>query len=209
MKKLFILLCFCQVGLAQENATPPHRFLGLGYKLGAFQTSELNGSFSPLNRLFLSVDPVKFLRADLQYGVMKSTNQQVVSDPFSGVKTTYDLENSNSMMQIGVFGTIHLDDMLLFIGLRYGFTNGKSEYLQSTWTGTTQVYTIESNKVKGSNVSPVLGAEYRFGNRFAVGAELSYLIMKQTNDPGSPNAQNTESKMNLIETAAFFRFFPF
>jgi len=112
-------------------------------------------------------------------------------------------------MQFGVFGTLNLDDMLLFAGVRYGLNRGESENLQSMWNGSNITYFTQTDKIKGSSLAPVLGAEYRFGNRFAVGAELSYMMMSSTFTPSSPNSQAQDSKFKLFETAAFFRFFPF
>ncbi len=208
MKKIITLLLLANLSLAQESTDPKHRYLGLGFKLGAFQTSELYGSLYPVNRLFLSVDPIKYLRVDVQWGINNRTEEQIASYP-NGTTQSFDLEEKSSILQFGIFGTFNLDDLLLFGGIRYGISKGSDEYLNSNWNGQTIEYSILSNNRKGNSLAPVIGAEYRFGNRFSVGAEISYLIMNETFTPGTTGAVPLDNKLNLTETSAFFRFFPF
>lgn len=203
MKKIIVLLLLCDLGLAQEVKENTPRYVGIGYKLGVFQTSDLYSNFSPVNRFLLNVDPIKYLRLDVQYGFSNASNEQFIN--YVGGPQKVTLDNKKSVLQFGAFGTYAFDDMLMYLGIRYGFSNASND--QISYTGLS--YTIETNKENSNILSPVLGAEYRFGNRFSVGAELSYLIIKSEYDPGNLNAQNTNSSLNLLETTAFFRFFPF
>ena len=212
MKKTIVLLFLAQFAIAQETASPPgqskaHRYFGIGYKLGMFQTSELN-NFMPVNRLLLSIDPIKFFRIDVQWGISNGTQQTLVQTS-SGANTTYNLDSKNSVMQFGAFGVYPADDMLLFFGLRYGITKGMNEYLNSSFGPSGPVYTTEERSLDSKIISPVIGGEYRFGNRFAVGAELGFLMVKQTSNDGNAGSPDLEGKQTLLETCAFFRFFPF
>jgi len=204
MKKIIALLFFANLGLAQEASEPAHRYLGIGYKLGIFQTSDLYSNFTPVNRLMVNVDPIKYLRIDVQWGASKSENEQYYYTGM-GQQQKLVLETKNSVMQFGAFGTYDFDDMMMYLGVRYGFSNGS--YDQVNYSGT--MYVTETNTEKSTILSPVLGGEYRFGNRFSVGAEVSYMMINSEMNPANPLALNTNSKLSLIETTAFFRFFPF
>lgn len=205
MKKIIVLMLLANLSLAQEATDKPHRYLGLGYKLGIFQTSELYSNFiTPVNRLMVNVDPIKYLRIDVQWGASKSENEQYFNTGM-GQQQKLVLETKNSVLQFGAFGTYNFDDMMMYLGVRYGFSNGS--YDQVSYSGT--MYVTETNEEKASLLSPVLGGEYRFGNRFSVGAEVSYMMINSEMNPANPLALNTNSKLNLIETTAFFRFFPF
>jgi hypothetical protein len=204
MKKILALLFLAQLGSAQEPSEKAHRYLGIGYKLGVFQTSDLYSDFSPVNRLVLNVDPIKYLRIDVQYGFSNSSNEQYMNTG-TGTQQKLTLESKNSVLQFGAYGTYEFDDMLMYLGFRYGFGNGSSD--QISFSGT--MYITETDTEKSSILSPVLGAEYRFGNRFSVGAEISYLIVNREFNPAAINAQNTNSSLKLLESSAFFRFFPF
>lgn len=203
MKKILVLLLLANVCAAQETTEKAHRYLGLGYKLGIFQTSDLYSNFAPVNRLMVNVDPIKYLRIDVQYGFSNSSNEQFMYN--GGVQQKVTLDSKKSVMQFGAFGTYEFDDMMMYLGFRYGF--GKASNDQINYTGT--MYVTETNREKSNILSPVLGAEYRFGNRFSVGAEISYLIVNSEYDPANINAQNTNSSLKLLESNAFFRFFPF
>ncbi|MCU0359430.1 MAG: outer membrane beta-barrel protein [Bacteroidia bacterium] len=204
MKKILALLFLAQLGLAQEQSEKAHRYLGIGYKLGVFQTSDFYSNFSPVNRLVVNVDPIKYLRIDVQYGFSNSSNEQYMNTG-TGTQQKLTLESKNSVLQFGAYGTYEFDDMLMYLGVRYGFGNASSD--QISFSGT--MFITETNTEKSSILSPVLGAEYRFGNRFSVGAEISYLIVNSEFDPASINSQNTNSSLKLLESSAFFRFFPF
>lgn len=205
MKKILVLLFLANAVLAQEATVKHQRYLGIGYKLGVFQTSDLySNNIAPVNRVILNVDPIKYLRIDVQWGTANSKDEQYIYTGFQQQQKV-TLETKNTVLQFGAFGTYHFDDMLMYLGFRYGFSKGS--YDQVNFSGPT--YFIETNTEDATLLSPVLGAEYRFGNRFSVGAEVSYLMINSEFDPANALSLNTNSKINLIETSAFFRFFPF
>jgi hypothetical protein len=203
MKKIIVLLLLAQIGSAQETTDKAHRYLGVGYKLGVFQTSDLYSNFSPVNRLMVNVDPIKYLRFDVQWGASKTQNEQYFNTPNGQQKLT--LETKKSVMQFGVFGTYEFEDMMMYLGVRYGFSNAKDDDIDFSGMS----YFVVTNEEKGKILSPVLGGEYRFGNRFSVGAEISYMMINSEYDPYALGLQNTNSKLSMLETTAFFRFFPF
>ena len=203
MKKIIVFLFLANFSLAQEASDKPHRYLGLGYKLGIFQTSDLYSNFAPVNRLMLNVDPIKYLRIDVQYGFSNASNEQFMYN--GGVQQKVTLDSKKSVLQFGVFGSYEFDDMMMYLGVRYGFGNASNDQINYS----SPMYVTETNTEKSNILSPVLGAEYRFGNRFSVGAEISYLIINSEYDPANALAQNTNSSLKLLESTAFFRFFPF
>ncbi|HQQ95492.1 MAG TPA: hypothetical protein PLQ93_13140 [Bacteroidia bacterium] len=206
MKKILVLLVLTFGANAQNTGTTtiPQRYFGIGYRLGAFQTSELNSNFYPVNRLFLNVDPIKYLRADFQWGISNSSQERSITGG-TGIPQVLTMSVKNSVMMIGLMGTYQFDDLLMYCGLRFGNNKSSSDNLDYSSTG----YYIVTDELKGTSLAPVLGGEYRFGNRFAVGAEINYMMINQTMDPGSVGAPNMKSKQNLLETSAFFRFFLF
>lgn len=204
MKKILVLLLMANLCNAQEAVEKPHRYLGVGYKLGIFQTSDLYSNFTPVNRLLVNIDPIKYVRLDVQWGASKSENEQYMNSGI-GQPQKLTLESKSSVMQFGAFGTYEFDDMMMYLGFRYGFSKGS--YDQINYTGS--LYVTETNKETGTILSPVLGGEYRFGNRFSVGAEISYMMINTELNPANPSALNTNSKVTLLESNAFFRFFPF
>ncbi len=203
MKKFIVLLFLAQIGSAQETTDKAHRYLGIGYKLGVFQTSDLYSNFSPVNRLMVNVDPIKYLRLDAQWGASKTQNEQYYSSGAGMQK--YTLDSKKSVFQFGVFGTYEFEDMMMYLGFRYGFSNASNDYIN--YTGGMPIVVTDEEKAK--ILSPVLGGEYRFGNRFSIGAEISFMIINSVYDPYTPGLQSTNSKLSMLETTAFFRFFPF
>lgn len=204
MKNSFfcLLLAFTMQGNAQDEYK--HRYLGIGFKLGAFQTSDLDLNY-PVNRFYLNVDPIRYVRIDAQFGIRNSTRQQVQSTWPSGSQT-FDLHDKNAVWSLGAFGQYWFDDMSLYLGGRYGqmtYSNEDLEY--DSFTG---AYYVGKDKGVVNQWAVVTGGEYRFGKRFSVGAELSILMMSETFD-SSTSTTNIERKFTVFETSAFFRFYPF
>jgi hypothetical protein len=204
MKKLFLLLFLLANIAAKTQSEYKHRYIGLGCKIGVFQASELNMNM-PVNRVYFNVDPIKYARVDFQWGMSNNTSEQTVSIWPIGTQT-FKLKDKNSIWMVGAFGQYWFDDLLLYAGIRFGTMNYSDQSLNyDSFTG---LYSTVINKGKITLMSPTLGGEFRFGNRFSVGAETSFTKMKDTYQPiGSTNGIETIS--SLIETSAYFRFYPF
>ncbi|MBL7901362.1 MAG: hypothetical protein JNK73_05150 [Bacteroidia bacterium] len=196
MKKLILFLLFSQSICAQEQKLKPHRYLGLGFNFGSLQSTEF----------VLNVDPSKYLRTEFRYGQRKSS-EEVFYQNNNGQQLSANLLSTSRSMRLGLFGLLPIDDLLLFGGFRYSWGKSSNDYLgyDSFYMG---YYVYESTSLI-NQIETVLGAEYRFANRLALGAETAYILGKTDNSSTALNAQHGTNKQNYFRTTAFIRFFPF
>jgi len=194
---LFLFLLFAQFSRAQETSQEKHRYLGFGINLNNLESGVFRINF----------DPIKYLRTEVQFATQKSSEEVFYMNP-NGQNQTAELDSKYNQFAIGLYGTYPFAKALFYAGLAY--RQSKDSY-ESLDYGFIFPYSegVVNNQTSSKQYGPVIGAEYRFGNRFSLGAELGYWLGKQINTPGYTNSTPTESKSNLTQTSLFFRFFPF
>lgn len=195
----------------EETVEYKHRYFGIGYRLSTFSVSEIDMNY-PVNRLMINVDPIKYARVDFQYGMYKYINHTNITLPTGDRQEEFQYKSN--VILVGVLGQYWFDDMLLYGGVRFGRTAEIDEdyyidYPAPSFDPVVKYYTSTS---KYKMITPVLGGEYRFGNRFSVGAEISMLMTTYEYTSTHPNYTSSslpDDKSIMFETAAFFRFYPF
>lgn len=190
MKKVLFILLLSQCALAQQKQKAPHRFMGFGFNLATRQSTEF----------ILNVDPISHFRAEFRYGQMNSTREVFLNNG-----STTDLKSAYRTMRLGLFGLLPLDNMLMFGGFRYTWSKSSR---QNIYYENLSTYLTDFNYLT-NQIETVLGSEYRFANRLALGAEIAFCVGKTDYSSTAPNSQRGTNKQNYFRTTAFIRFFPF
>jgi len=197
MKPFFLLLLLLAQGtFAQQAQEKKHRYLGLGFNFGAPQSNEL----------VLNVDPLKYLRTEIRYGQRKSS-EEVFYQTTNNQQLPANLLSASRFIRLGLFGMLSLDDLLLFGGFRYSWGKSTNDYLG--YDSFNMAYYVYDATSLSNQIGTVLGAEYRFANRLALGAETAYIFGKTDQSNTGLNPQHGTNKQNFFRTTAFIRFFPF
>lgn len=196
MKSFFLLLLLAPCAFAQQAQEKKHRYLGLGFNFGAPQSNEL----------VLNVDPLKYLRTEIRYGQRKSS-EEVFYENIYNQQLSANLLSASRSIRLGLFGLLPLDDLLLFGGFRYTWGKYTNDYLGYD-PKSMGYYVYEANSLI-NQIETVLGAEYRFANRLALGAETAFILGKTDQNNTGLNPQHGTNKQNYFRTTAFVRFFPF
>ena len=195
----FILLFATQFALAQEATQAKHRYLGFGINLNNLES----GIFR------INCDPIKYLRTEIQFGSQKSSEDRWYTD-VNGQNQKAVLDSKNTQIAIGLYGTYPYEHALFYAGVAYRQTKNSYEDLDYNSFLPFPFYGgVVNNQNSTKQFGPVIGAEYRFGNRFSLGAELGFWFVKEKNIPGYTNSVPTENTNNLTSTSLFIRFFPF
>lgn len=195
MKKVIFLLLLSHCLVAQEKQTK-HRYLGFGFNLSARQSAEF----------ILNTDPFKFLRAEIRYGQQNTTVEDYYFD-VNNQQQTKDLDFSYRSIRFGLFGLLPLDNMLMFGGFRYSWGKSLRQFMgYDSFNPYPYVY---ENSNLFNQIETVVGSEYRFFNRMALGAEIAYVFGKNDYYSTQVNSARGTAKNNYFRTTAFIRFFPF
>lgn len=200
---LFLTIIGIQAQNSETNAEKKHRYFGFGVTTNLFRSSELSNFDIPGNRFYLNVDPIKYARVDFQFSTNKTSYVQTMNN------RDFNLEDYSKVWAIGFFGQLPLDDMSVYIGVRYGKNKYQNQHVQSDYiypSGYTY-FSVSDDGVK-RYIEPTIGGEYRFGNRFSVGGEFRILFLE---DEYSAYGATSLDVTNLVisESSVFFRFFPF
>ncbi len=196
MKSFFLLLLLAPCAFAQQAQEKKHRYLGLGFNFGAPQSNEL----------VLNVDPLKYLRTEIRYGQRKSS-EEVYYQNTNGQQLSTNLLTASRSIRFGLFGLLPLDDLLMFGGFRYSWGKATNDYLG--YDSFNMGYYVYDATSLINQIETVLGAEYRFANRLALGAETAFVLGKTDQSNNGLNPQHGTNKQNYFRTTAFIRFFPF
>jgi hypothetical protein len=194
------LLVFLLLGphmQAQKISYEKQRYFGFGINLNNLQSGIAR----------LNVDPSDYFRTEFQFGNQKSSRDQWYYDQF-GVNTKTTLYSKSNDWLIGLYASIPYKTVKFFLGVCYQQTNEMHDaiYYNTNFNFFEGVYT---SKFASRYYGPLLGAEYRFGNRFALGADVALLFGKSLYLPGTPDSKQTEGESKLTRTSLFIRFFPF
>ncbi|MCU0359429.1 MAG: hypothetical protein MUF75_01730 [Bacteroidia bacterium] len=196
MKKIIFLVLLTHCLFAQEGKIKQQRYLGIGFNLNSLQATEF----------VLNVDPIKHLRAEIRYGQQNASREVIYMD-VNGQQQFSDLSESSRTLRFGIFGLLSLEDLSLFGGFRYSWGKTNNENLSFEPFLPSQ-YIYESTNLI-NQFETVIGSEYRFFNRLALGAELAFVIGKTDYSSTQLNSSRGTNKENFFRTTAFIRFFPF
>ncbi len=186
--------------LAQNDNTLPRRHLGIGIHSSIFQTSDLDLTNIPPNRLIVQYDFMPTVRAELQVG---GYNKETKESGNNLVPTDDALVAS-----LGGFYLIPYEQAKFSVGARYRMGNMNNEEISYETSTDPYVY---NNKQTISSVSGVIGGEYFFSKWFSVGAEFSLIYDKNKctteNYSSSYTIPETTTTSTLTETSLLFRFY--
>ncbi len=196
VKPVIFFLLLTQCVYAQQTQEKKHRYLGFGFNFGALQSTEF----------LINVDPIKYFRTEIKYGQYKTSKETVLTNS-AYQSQTVDLNTSSRSIRVGLFGLLPLDEMLLFSGLRYSWGKTANQYLEYNYNF--NYHQIAENNNLINQIEMVLGSEYRFANRVALGAEIAFIQGKTDYNNVSLNPQRGTNTFNYFRTTAFIRFFPF
>lgn len=202
MKKLFSItaLLIMISANAQEPDPYVHRYVGIGIRTSVFQISELSMEMIPANRLMVSCDPIKYFRTEAHFAAYSRTDEL-----FLGVNK-FNLKERSTLFGIGVFGVLPYGDAKFLAGLRLSLNNYKEEYIRSDEFGN-PVKAEDSGNIR--IIAPAIGGEYFFSKWFSVGAEFSFMMLKDEFHPWDADAPDTTSTTNITESSLVFRFYPY
>lgn len=184
-------------GNPSQTEVMPHRYLSLGVRASGIQVGDLMGRAVPANRILLSVDPIKFMRIEGQFGMYSKKTE--ASDNIK-----IELKDKSSLFGFGLFGMYNKDRGRFYAGPRYGIINYSEEH-ESGFSSTSVV----KSTGKMSVFSFVLGGEYFLARFFSVGAEFSIVSMKDTYNDGEDSSSDEVDKTTMTEGNLVFRFYPF
>ncbi|HEY4798232.1 MAG TPA: hypothetical protein VII99_04060 [Bacteroidia bacterium] len=211
MKKLFFTLfvfatsVFCCNAYAQKKDSCAHRYVGIGIRSAIFSISELQQSIMPPNRVMLSVDPIKYVRVEGQFGMYSNAKDQYVSS--SPAPVMLKMKEGASISGCGLFGVYPIDKVKFLAGFRYMTSAYSKDNFQYSTYGS--VPAIVTDKGKITTISGVIGAEYNFSKWFSAGAEFSLLNMNDDFTPANPTSPKINSKTTITESCLVFRFYPY
>lgn len=214
MKKLFLLVSLLTTfsvnhSSAQDEtsaiAEPKHRYFSFGFETGVLTKVDffLN-DLRPATKIVFNFNPHKYVRLDLQFGSSKYINEYNYMNPSGGI-TTYELTDQCREFAIGLFGVLPFKDgFQMYGGFRFGKAMLENEFMNFSSSGGQYV---DSEKSDIKIFSPLVGGEYKFGNRFSIAGEIKFSFI----DESLPSSGNTTefNELNLTETALVFRFYPF
>lgn len=191
---------------SKDSLTMKHRYFGLGIRAGGLSLSDLLSSSVPPFRIVANIDPIKYARLEFQYGLYKSTSE-VRATGSSGAITLNPIQKS-SVISYGVMGLYPVGHARFIVGGRYATNKYSSDnvYYPSTWPSTP--YLVNDYGTR-TIISGVLGGEYFFGKCFSVGAEFSFLSIKDLQVSAAVyNIPPATVKTTMSEGCLMFRFYP-
>ena len=204
-----LTICFCVARTfltqAQETTAPAHRYVGIGIRSSVFQISELPIKTIPPNKIFLNVDPVKYIRVEGHYGMYSNSSEQIFST-FPNGTITIPLKENSTIIGGGIFGIYPKDNMKFMGGFRLSRNTYSKDETNSSGGGTPYVVT-DNGEI--SITAFILGAEYSFNKWFSVGAEFGIVSMNDTFHPWDKNIPSTTSTTTITESGIVFRFYPY
>lgn len=203
MRKLFAVAVLSALSLhvgAQDDDAPVHRYIGIGVRASIFQISDLPMAVTPPNRIIVNVDPIKYARAEFQFGSYSHENELFMSN-----QQPLNMKQSSVSIGGGVFGMYPVGKAVFLAGLNYTINNYSEDDVLFDNFGVPYV-AASTGKVTG--IAPTLGGEYYFSKWFSIGAEFSYLILNDEFDPADPNSPQQTSTTFITESSLVFRFHP-
>jgi hypothetical protein len=209
MKKLIIVCTIIMTSLSLYSQDPEkkeqHSYVGLGIRASVFQISELPNYVMPPNRLLLNIDPIKNLRFEGHFAYFKTSSEIPVSIYPTGTRNM-TLTQKSALFGGGVFGLIPVDKVKFIIGMRYSSNHYSDDNILYNSSGTPYV---ASDEGKINALSGVIGGEYHFAKWFSIGAEFSYMRLKDVLSPASSTTPDLTTKTSITESALIFRFYPY
>lgn len=203
---LIICLCISRILLSQEqNAEPVHRYIGIGIRSSIFQISELPTKTVPPNKIFLNVDPIKYLRLEGHFGMYENSRQEIFNSYPNG-NITVPLKEGSTLLGGGIFGVYPKDNIKFIAGLRLSQNKYKQDNVNSS--GGSIPYAVADNG-EINITAIILGGEYCFNKWFSIGAEFGLLSMKDTFHPWDQNIPSTTATTTVTESSIVFRFYPY
>jgi len=202
----------CSAGFSQATEIPVEKpkYFAFGIRANTFSQAELNLYNLPPARLTLNVDPIKYLRVDLQIGFSNSVDEQQYNS------TEFKVDEKTTLISGGLFGMYRVDQVNFYLGCRLGSIKYSNEYVYTPYTGSWSVQPtpmVGTNKGIVNTTYIVLGGEYFFTKRFSLSGEFGYCIFKDNFEPG-PNGSSTPALSDtditrITEAGILLRFYPF
>lgn len=213
MKKLFfqeimmaVAIFFSIAGYSQKDSIP-HRFIGIGIRTPGLQFNDIVSNATPVNRLLINYDPIKYFRIEVQYGMYDKKTTETVSGYYAPPPSTVTLETKSTFIGMGIMGLYSSGKARFVGGIRYSVNNYFAEqagYYSSSSTVTRNTGTM-------TLITGMIGGEYFFVKYFSVGAEFSVSSVKDIYTPGANMSSTTNETNNILlsETSIVVRFYPF
>lgn len=199
--KLTLILCFGWLVLsAQETDKYVHRYIGIGIRASVFHISELPLDIIPANRLMVSYDPIRYLRTEVHVAAYSHTDEL-----FLGT-SKFNLKESSTLVGFGVFGVLPCENAKFLAGIRCSRNNYMEDFVRFDENGDPFVAADEGQI---NIVAPVLGGEYFFSKWFSVGAEFSFMMIKDELNPWDTDVPSTTMSTTITESSLVFRFYPY
>jgi hypothetical protein len=191
----------------QSQESFPHRYVSIGIRAAGIQVSDLTARAYPANRLILSLDPLKYVRLEGQYGVFSRTSTATIQQ--GGTSSEVELHDKSRYAGFGIMGMYPKDRGRFFAGLRYGINKYSDESVFSSFSSPGN--SVDENTGKMTVLSGMIGGEYFLARFFSVGAEFSVASVKDVFEPSSlaSNSEKSTDKTLLTEGNLVFRFYPF
>lgn len=203
--KLIFALMFLSCLVNAQDSGDKRTMIGIGIRSSVFQISELPIRIVPPNRLLVNVDPIKYARVEVHYGFYKNTREQLYST-FPSPYVIKKVTDKSNVYGGGVFGILPKDNFKFILGARYSMNIYELGDVDFDSSGNPYVV---NNSGKIQSFSGVLGCEYHFSKRFSVGAEFSYINMKDTFTYADKTMPSLTSTTTVSESSLLFRFYPY
>lgn len=210
MKKavLFLALVLTSgVSWGQTESQQEIPLIGVGLNLTQFRFTDLFSSeiyLAPSNTIMLEVTPIKYIRLTPSFGIMSQKETQVLGPD----QIKKEAKSLNTTYGVGAFGMYQYEKTNIYAGLRYDFSQIKSEYYDSDYmfdpnTGQGYyVYNLITSTYKRNTITPTLGAEYFLGNHFSFGGEFGVRLMSFDFRRTGPGTSYNDEPSSSIATDA-------
>ena len=189
---LFASFMFLKVGSLHSQETeiqPEKTVFSAGIDIGKLYARDY---FEPMASLIFDIDLLNAIRIEPEFGF--STTKRYDSN--NNLEATYNTVSYGS----GLYGLKHFDNVTTYFGIRLVKLTNKVERESSSDT-----YWY---KLKQLNVGPVIGMEYKFANRFSIGAEFDIFYSKSHREESDlPDDEDNMGKGWQTGNSLKFRFY--
>jgi hypothetical protein len=200
---VFTLLTFLSLTCFGMPKDSTHKYFSFGLRANTFTNGDLIKRMMPASRLILNVNPIPYLRLELQYGAIKNAE-----DLTNGSGGVYTLKSSATDFGAGIFGMYKRQSTSFYLGTRYAITNYTMDQLKYDAVNPNGSVSVIAHPGKTTTTSLVLGGEHFFGRYFSFGGEISLSSYADSYLEGAASIE-VNKVSTFTETALILRFYPF
>lgn len=205
---LIISIFFLEMAYSQTQEVEEyiHRYIGIGIRSSVFQISELPTKTIPPNRIFVNVDPIKYLRVEGHYGIYSNEHEVYLGSNPPG-KDKLTLKENSTLLGGGIFGVYPKGCIKYILGVRYSQNKYEQDVINASYS--TPYPNVVTNHGEIDITSTILGAEFYFNKWFSIGGEFGIVNLNDVFTPWDTNEPSITTKTLITESSLLFRFHPY